>query len=91
MNFLSVFGVVPIIWQLVESLVKTVESDVVPGAQKKQLVLTSIKSILELVGKIPGIKVPLTTAVVLAIADPIIDIVVSIFNVIGVFKTSGGA
>jgi len=88
-SFLSVLGIVPILWTIIEGLVKAVESPGIPGEEKQKAVMDGLKSILDAVGSIPGIKGKVAWEVVSTLATPIISVMVFIFNKTGVFTKKG--
>lgn len=75
--------VVPAIINLVKSLVKIFETEG-NGPTKKEAVLESVKLAYLEIQKRANLKVSLNF--VLNVADPAIDIIVSFYNLIGVFK-----
>lgn len=82
MDWISVFGMVPALYDLIRRAVLDVESDL-PGAQKKEAVLAVVKAALDSLTAV-GLKVP--TTVVLTVASGLVDAVVAILNLVGVFK-----
>lgn len=91
MAFLQIFALVPVLWELLERIVKTVETEELPGSEKKQLALDALKSLVDVVGSIPGVKGKFSAEFVVNLAIPIIDIVVGIFNAIGIFRKKESA
>lgn len=86
MNWIEVFGAIPALYLLVKQAVVDVESDA-PGSQKKEAVMAVVKAALDALSSM-GMKIPATA--VLTIASGLVDAVVAILNVAGVFKKKTG-
>jgi hypothetical protein len=82
MNWIEIFTIIPVLYNLIKQAVQDVESDM-PGAQKKEAVMAVIKAAVDGMAAV-GLKVPAT--VVLTIASALIDGVVTLFNIVGIFK-----
>lgn len=83
MNWIAVFGALPMLFTLIKQLVEEFETDAVPGPKKKQAVMDLLKAAVDTTAKM-GIPIP--GSVILTLADALIDVVVAGYNLIGKFE-----
>jgi hypothetical protein len=84
MNFIAVFSFVASLYPVIVATVKEVENSGVSGADKKAAVMAAIAATINGLAA-AGIKLPASVQSLLTVAGPIIDAVVTAFNVVGLF------
>lgn len=88
MNWIAVFGALPMIFSLTKQLVEDFEIPGVTGDRKKQAVMDLLKAALDTTTSM-GIQAPVS--IVLTLASSMIDAIVAAYNLIGKFSKKAAA